>query len=60
MNDLNMLYSRLDEVRMTSADRQLAKASLAQPDALATFILAALAFAARLATPRADPAHGRA
>ena len=60
MNDLNMLYSRLDEVRMTSADRQLAKASLAQADALATVILAALAFVARLATPRADPAHGRA
>jgi hypothetical protein len=57
MNDLNALYSRLDEVRMTSADRQLAKASLAKGDALATLLLAAVAFVARLATARPDPAH---
>lgn len=57
MNDLNMLYSRLDEIRMTPADRQLAKASLAQADALASLVLAAGAFIARLVTPRPGPAH---
>lgn len=57
MNDLNTLYSRLDEIRMTSAERQLAKASLAQGDALAALLLAAAALVVRLVTPRPDPAH---
>ena len=48
MNDLNVLYSRLDEVRMTSADRQLAKASLAQAEALANFLQRLAAALARL------------
>jgi hypothetical protein len=60
MHNINELYARLDEVRMTPADRQLAKASLAQADALATFILAAVAFLARLVTPRPNRAHWRA
>jgi len=45
---LSALYARIDKVRMSPADRQNAKAALAQADALADDILAAIDLAKRL------------
>ena len=52
---LSALYGRLDQVRMTSADRTYAKAALAQADAVASGLLALADFARRLAGAR--PLH---
>ena len=38
---LEALYARLDEIRMSSADRQAARSALAQADAVAEFLLRA-------------------
>ena len=38
---LEALYARLDEIRMSEAERQQARAALAQADALADFLLRA-------------------
>ena len=45
---LSALYARIDKVRMSTADRLNAKAALAQADALADAILAAIDFAKRV------------
>lgn len=58
---LEALYARLDEIHMSAADRQIARVSLAQADALADFILGTLDLAKRLlgARPlRPTSAHG--
>ena len=58
---LEAITARLDEIHMSSADRLNARAALAQADALADFILAALDLAKRLlgARPlRPTSAHG--
>jgi hypothetical protein len=49
---LEALYARLDEVRMSPADRQAARSALAQADAVAGFLLAAGRLARRLAGAR--------
>lgn len=49
---LETLYARLDEIRMSSAERQAARSALAQADALADFLLAAQALVKRLAGAR--------
>ena len=36
---LEALYARLDEIRMSPADRQTARSALAQADAVADFLL---------------------
>ena len=46
--ELDVLYKRLDEMGMTPSDRELAKARLAQADALADVLQRALAGLARL------------
>ena len=61
IRSLESTYARLDEIRMSPADRLNARAALAQADALADFILAALDLAKRLlgARPlRPTSAHG--
>lgn len=50
---LEALYTRLDEIHMSPADRLNARASLAQADALADFILGTLDLAKRLFRARA-------
>ena len=51
---LEGLYARLDEIRMSSADRQAARSALAQADAMASFLLRAGRLLAGLrASPRA-------
>ncbi len=58
---LSDLYARIDKVRMSAADRQSAKAALAQADALAGAFLAATAFLKRAFGQRglhATSAHG--
>jgi hypothetical protein len=52
MSELEVLYRRLDEMRMTQADRHMAKASLAQAEALAEL----RARAARFIRGRSVPA----
>lgn len=49
---LSALYARIDKVRMSPADRQTAKAALAQADALAEDMLAAIDFIKRLTGTR--------
>lgn len=59
-SSLTALYDRLDEVRMSDADRASAKAALAQADALADNLLAVAHFAKRLLgalTLRPSSAH---
>jgi hypothetical protein len=46
--NLSALYARIDKVRMSPADRQNAKAALAQADALAAAILGAIDFFKRV------------
>lgn len=48
ITELEVLYKRLDEMNMTPADRELAKARLAQADAIAGAFQGALAGFARL------------
>lgn len=48
ITELEALYKRLDEMHMTPADRELAKARLAQAEALARAFEGALAKFARL------------
>jgi len=58
---LEALYARLDEIHMSPADRLNARASLAQAEALADFILGTLDLAKRLLgarAPRPTSAHG--
>jgi hypothetical protein len=45
---LSAIYARIDKVRMSPADRLNAKAALAQADALADAILAAIDFIKRV------------
>lgn len=49
---LEALYARLDEIRMSEAERLQARAALAQADALAEFLLGAMRLARRLAGAR--------
>jgi len=56
ITELETLYRRLDEMRMSAADRELAKARLAQADALAQFVLAAVAALRRLTRVRSAQA----
>ena len=50
---LEALYARLDEIRMSPADRQAARSALAQADAVADFLLRATRLLAGLrAAPR--------
>ena len=61
---LEAMSARLDEIHMSTADRQNARAALAQADALADFIVAAVDFAKRalrtraLRAPRRRPENG--
>jgi hypothetical protein len=48
ITELEALYKRLDEMRMTPADRELAKARLAQAEAFVAAFEGALARLARL------------
>jgi len=57
ITELEVLYRRLDEVRMTAADRELAKARLAQADAVAGFFLAVAAGFRRLMRAGTAPAR---
>jgi hypothetical protein len=56
ITELETLYRRLDETRMSAADRELAKARLAQADALAGFFLALGAGVTRLMRAGSAPA----
>jgi len=58
---LEAMYARLDEIHMSPADRQNARAALAQADALAGLIVGAIGLAKRLLRTRAlrpTSAHG--
>ena len=58
---LEAMYARLDEIHMSPADRQNARAALAQADALAGLIVGAIDLARRLLRTRAlrpTSAHG--
>ena len=58
---LEAIYARLDEIHMSPADRQNARAALAQADALADFIVGAVDLAKRLlrtGAVRPTSAHG--
>lgn len=57
ITELEVLYTRLDSVRMTPADRALARANLEQAEALAALLAGALALVRRLA--RSGGAGGR-
>lgn len=60
MNNLNTVYARLETVPMAPADRQLAKARLAQADALGAFLVGVAAVIQRLLdSPQPNPAHWR-
>jgi len=48
ITELDVLYKRIDEMSMTPADRELAKARLAQAEALAAAFEGALTKLARL------------
>jgi len=48
ITELEVLYARLDNVRMTAADRALARANLEQAEALADLLAGALALVRRL------------
>jgi hypothetical protein len=48
ITEIETLYARLDKMRLTTADRHLAKARLAQAEALADLLHRALASVARL------------
>lgn len=50
---LEALYARLEEIPMSAADRQIARTSLAQADALADFILGTIDLVRRLFGARA-------
>jgi hypothetical protein len=46
--EIEALFARLEKMRMTPADRELAKARLAQADAFAAALLASLSWLRRL------------
>lgn len=48
ITELETLYRRLDDMRMSAAERELAKARLAQGDAIARFFLAGASAVSRL------------
>jgi hypothetical protein len=50
--ELEALYAHLDRVRMTEADRQMAKANLARGEALADFLHRAVAGLTRIIRAR--------
>jgi hypothetical protein len=50
---LEALYARLDEIHMSEAERQQARAALAQADALVDFALDVVRLAKRLGGTRA-------
>lgn len=56
ITELDVLYQRLDQMNMTPADRELAKARLAQADALAAAFQGAVATLARLIGAQSDRA----
>lgn len=61
ITELEAFYLRLDKMRMTAADRELAKARLAQADALAKGMLGAAGLLKRLFSAhglRPTSAHG--
>lgn len=60
MNNLSTLHARLDTLPMSAAERDLAKARLAQADALGALLVAATALVQRLGSPQPGPAHSRA
>lgn len=60
MKNLNTLYARLDSLPMATAERQLAKARLAQADALGAFLVSLVGVIQRLGSPQPGPAHWRA
>lgn len=60
MKSLTTFYARLDALPMSRAERDLAKARLAQGDALGEFLVAAIALIQRLGSPQPRPAHSRA
>jgi hypothetical protein len=53
IRSLESIYARLDEIRMSPADRLNARAALARADALADAILGAIDLAKRLLRTRA-------
>jgi hypothetical protein len=59
-NHIDTIKTRLETLPLTSADRRLATARIAQGEALADFLIAAMALVARPASPQPDPAHWRA
>jgi hypothetical protein len=56
ISELETLFKRLDEMRMTPAERNLAKARLMQADAIANGLHAAFRNLARLIPGRSAPA----
>lgn len=65
INELEALYAHLDRVRMTQADRHMAKVHLARAEALANFLHGAVAGLTRLIrarsaqAPRSSDLHAR-
>jgi hypothetical protein len=55
VTEIETLYTRLDEIHMTPADRHLAKARLAQAEALADLLHGAIAGLARVIGARSAP-----
>lgn len=54
--ELEALYARLDRVRMTEADRHMAKAHLARAEALANFLHSAVVGLTRIIRARSAQA----
>lgn len=52
LTELETLYTRLDKLRMTPAERELAKARLAQAEAFAAALAGAVSALGRLASHR--------
>lgn len=60
MKHLNTLFARLDSIPMATAERQLAKARLAQADAVGAFLVGIVGVIQRLLdSPQPNPAHWR-
>jgi hypothetical protein len=56
ITELEALYARLDRVRMTEADRHMAKAHLARAEAFANFLHGAVAGLTRIIRARSAQA----
>jgi hypothetical protein len=52
VTELEALYTRLDKIRMTEADRHMARASLEQAEALADALMGAIALLRRVTRGR--------